>query len=155
VLIIWESKYMCISAFHFNTALPCYYTLHIIYFCTCWVPTISVLTLAISPCYTNLLFRRWRWTGILRWGVVGLRCSCGVWSLPLFCFVRVTLVSDGHYLYNSYTLFVIFGYLWTLLIHVYGINDRGHTCDEYSILAKKIGYGRSGTRAVSTVGMLA
>jgi hypothetical protein len=30
------------------------------------------------------------------------------WSLPLFCFVRVALVSDRHYLCNNYTLFVTF-----------------------------------------------
>jgi hypothetical protein len=39
--------------------------------CTCWVPTISVLNLAISPCYSNLLLRRRRWTGILQRGVLG------------------------------------------------------------------------------------
>jgi hypothetical protein len=44
------------------------------YSCTCWIATISALNLAISPCYTNLLHRRWRWIGILRWGVLGLRC---------------------------------------------------------------------------------
>jgi hypothetical protein len=39
-------------------------------YCTCWVPTISVLNLAIFSCYTNLLLRRRKWTGILRRGVL-------------------------------------------------------------------------------------
>jgi hypothetical protein len=39
--------------------------------CTCWVPTISVHNLAIFPYYSNLLFRRRRWIGILRRGVLG------------------------------------------------------------------------------------
>jgi hypothetical protein len=39
--------------------------------CTCWVPTIGVLNLAIFPCYSNLLLRRRRWTRILWWGVLG------------------------------------------------------------------------------------
>jgi hypothetical protein len=40
----------------------------------------------------------------------------------------------GHYLCNNYILFVIFGYLWTLLVRVCGINDPGHTCDGYLVL---------------------
>jgi hypothetical protein len=32
-----------------------------------------------------------------------------------------------------------FGYLWTLLDHVCGINDPEHTCDEYLVLASKPG----------------
>jgi hypothetical protein len=32
-----------------------------------------------------------------------------------------------------------FGYLWTLYVHVYGINDPGHTCDEYLVLLVKSG----------------
>jgi hypothetical protein len=39
--------------------------------CTCLVPTISVLNLTIFPCHSNLLLRRRRWTGILRWRVIG------------------------------------------------------------------------------------
>jgi hypothetical protein len=35
----------------------------------------------------------------------------------------------------SYTLIVTFGYMLTLLVRVCGINDIGHTCDEYSMLA--------------------
>jgi hypothetical protein len=69
--IIGESS---IGAFLLTILLqfyPCYYLTLSSYPCTCWVPTISVLNLAIFSCYSNLLLRRRRWTGILRWGVLG------------------------------------------------------------------------------------
>jgi hypothetical protein len=37
--------------------LPCYYPCISFYSYTCWVPIISVLNLAISPCHTNLLLK--------------------------------------------------------------------------------------------------
>jgi hypothetical protein len=38
--------------------------------------------------------------------------SYGLWSLLLFCFMRVALVSVGQYLCNNnYTLFMTFGYV--------------------------------------------
>jgi hypothetical protein len=49
----------------------------------------------------------------------------------------VSLVSDGQYLYNNYTLFMTFGHLWTLYVRVCGINDLGHTRDEYLVLFTK------------------
>jgi hypothetical protein len=63
--------------------------------------------------------------------------SCSVWSILLFCFARVALVSDRHYLCNKYILFVTFVYLRTLYIRVCGINDHGHTYDEYLVLLAK------------------
>jgi hypothetical protein len=55
---------------------------------TCWVPTIGVLNLAIFPCHSNLLLRRWWWRILWR-GVLGFRCpSCfsyhyrKTWYLP-------------------------------------------------------------------------
>jgi hypothetical protein len=51
--------------------LPWYYLYISFIYCTCWVPTISVLNLAILPCYSNLLLRTRRWTGILWRGVLG------------------------------------------------------------------------------------
>jgi hypothetical protein len=51
--------------------LPCHYLYISFIYCTCWVPTISVLNPTIFPCYSNLLLRRRRWIGILRWGVLG------------------------------------------------------------------------------------
>jgi hypothetical protein len=120
-----------ISAYSLTIVIHCYYALHIIYSCTYWVPTISVLNIAIFFCYSNLLLRRWRWNEILWWGVLSLRCpDCfpvdyGVFWC--FAFTRVILVFDGQYLYNNYTLFMTFGYLWTLLIRVCRINDLRHT----------------------------
>jgi hypothetical protein len=92
VLIIEES---CIGAFlpiFLLQFYPCYYLALSLYSCTCWVPTISVLNLAIFPCYSNLLLRRRGWTGILRRGVLGyvlprlsFLCGYGVfcYSVPL------------------------------------------------------------------------
>jgi hypothetical protein len=53
--------------------------------------------------------------------------------------VRVALASDGYYLCNDYTLFVTFGYLLKLYIHVCEINDHVHTFDEYLVLLTKSG----------------
>jgi hypothetical protein len=50
VLITSESSVGIISALRLITILPFYYTFYIIYSCTCWVPIISVLNLAIFPC---------------------------------------------------------------------------------------------------------
>jgi hypothetical protein len=50
---------------------PWYYLALSFYSYTCWVPTISVLNLAIFPCYSNLLLRRRGWAEIIRWGVLG------------------------------------------------------------------------------------
>jgi hypothetical protein len=71
VLIIGES---CIGAFLLIILLqfyPCSYLALSFYSCTCWVVTISVLNLAILPCYSKLLLRRRGLTGILQWGVLG------------------------------------------------------------------------------------
>jgi hypothetical protein len=82
----------------------------IIYFCTCWVPIISVLNITIFSCYSNLPLRRWKWTEILRRVVLCLRCpSCfPVVYVAFLCsaFVRVVLVFWRYYLCNNYTLFM-------------------------------------------------
>jgi hypothetical protein len=142
VLIIWESS---ICAFLLTILLQFY--LDVIpcisfYSCTCWVPTISVLNLAISPCCTNLLLRRWRWTEILRRWVLGyaLPWLLFLWHYGVFhCFTsqESRLSFWRHYLCNKYTIFMTFGYLWTLCVRVCGINDPGHTCDEYLVLLAK------------------
>jgi hypothetical protein len=91
----WRVKYSCISAYHFITVYPCYYLPLSFYPCTCWVPTISVLNLAIFPCYSNLLLRRRRWTGILRWRVLGyvLRQLPFLWSYRVFrCFASLRVI---------------------------------------------------------------
>jgi hypothetical protein len=77
--------------------LPCHYLYISFIYCTCWVLTISVLNLAIFPCYSKLLLRRRRWTRILRRGVLGyvLARLSFLWCYGVFrCFVllRVVLV---------------------------------------------------------------
>jgi hypothetical protein len=47
--------------------LPYHYPYIPFIYCTCWVPTISILNLDIFPFYSNLLLRRRRWTRILWW----------------------------------------------------------------------------------------
>jgi hypothetical protein len=143
VLIIWESS---IVAFSLSALLQLYFVnipCISIYSCTSSVPTISVLNLAIFPCYSNLLLRRWRWTGIslMRSSRLALPrlFYCGLWSLPLFCFHKCHLSLWRHYLCYNYTLFVTIGYLWTFVVCVCGINDLGHKCDEYSVLVTKPG----------------
>jgi hypothetical protein len=71
VLIIGESS---IGAYVLTILIqfyPCYYLALSFYSCTHWLPTISVLNLAIFPCYSNLLLRRRRWPEILRRGLLG------------------------------------------------------------------------------------
>jgi hypothetical protein len=71
VLIIGE---LSIGAFLLTILLqfyPYYYLALLFSFCTCCVPTISVLNLAIFSFYSNLLLTRRRWTGILQRGVLG------------------------------------------------------------------------------------
>jgi hypothetical protein len=80
--------------------------LHIIFSYSCWVPTISVLILAIFPCYSNLLLRRKRCTGILQWGVLGyvlprlpflwsygvLRCSISLRVIIVFRYIIYVII---------------------------------------------------------------
>jgi hypothetical protein len=82
VLIIWESN---LGAFLLTGLLLLHLFITMLwisfYFCTCWVPIISVLNLVLSPCCTNLQLIRWTWTGILRQGVLG-------YVLPWLLFLR-------------------------------------------------------------------
>jgi hypothetical protein len=77
--------------------LPCRYLYISFIYCTCWVPTINVLKLAIFPCYSNVLLRRSRWSGILWGGVLGyvLPQLLFLWCYGVFCCsvsLRVILV---------------------------------------------------------------
>jgi hypothetical protein len=90
-------------------------TYHLFY-CTCWVSTISVLNLVVFPCYSNLLLGRRRWTRILRWGVLGyvLPRLSFLWCYGVFrcsTSLRVILIFKRLYLCNNYTL-----YSWHLVI---------------------------------------
>jgi hypothetical protein len=111
VLIIVESSIGAISIL--LQFYPCYYLALSFYSYTYWVPTISVLNLAIFPCYSNLLLRM-RWTGILRWGVLGymLPRLSFQWSYGVFCCsisLRVVIV------FRDIT-YVIILYSWHLVI---------------------------------------
>jgi hypothetical protein len=115
VLIIWESN---LSAFLLTTLYLIYLviTLCISYYsCTYWVPTISILNLAIFPCYSNLMLKRRRWTGILRRGVLGyvLPRLSFLWSYEVFCWsisLRVIIV------FRDIIYVIIILYSWHLVI---------------------------------------
>jgi hypothetical protein len=115
VLIIGE---LSIGAFLLTILLqfyPCSYLALSFYSCICWVPTISVLNLAIFPCYSNLLLRRRRLTGILWRGVLGYVLSRlpFLWSYGVFRYfvsLRVVIV------FRDITYVIIILYSWHLVI---------------------------------------
>jgi hypothetical protein len=115
VLIIGGSSIVAFLLIILLQFYPCYYLALSFYSCTCWVSTISVLNLTIFPCYSNLLLRRWRWTGILRWGDLGyvsLQLPF-LWSYGVFCCsisLRVVLV------FRDIIYVMIVLYLWHLVI---------------------------------------
>jgi hypothetical protein len=116
VLIIGES---CIGAFLLILLLqfyPWYYLALSFYSYNCWVPTISVLILAIFPCYSNLRLRRRGWTGILRWGVLGclLPQLSFLWCYGVFRYsvpLRVIIVFR-----DTVFVIIIILYSWHLVI---------------------------------------
>jgi hypothetical protein len=94
---------------------PCYYLALSFNSCICWVPTTSVLNLAIFPCYSNLLVRRRRWTGILRWGVLGyvLPRLLLLWSYGVLrCSISLRVVI----VFRDFTYIIIILYSWHLVI---------------------------------------
>jgi hypothetical protein len=122
--------YRCISACSLNPYLPCYYLYISSFSCTCWVPTISLLNLAIFPCYSNQLLRRKWWTGMLWRGVLGYASP----QLPfLWCYgvfhcsvlLRVVLVFKDIICVIIILYTMTFGYLWALLGHMCGTFDPG------------------------------
>jgi hypothetical protein len=146
MLIINESS---IGAF-LLTALYLIYlviTLYISFIsCTCWVPTISVLNLAIFPCYSNLLLRRRWWTRILRRGVLGyaLPRLPFLWCYGVFrCSISLTVVLVvKDIIYVIIILYIMtFWYLWALLAVCVEQLILGHAYDEYSVgFGIKTGY---------------
>jgi hypothetical protein len=115
MLIIGESS---ICAFLLTILLQFYsfyYIASSFYFCTSWVPTISVLNLAILPCCSKLLLRRWGWTGIL-WrralSYVLPRLSF-LWSYAVFhCSVLLRVVIVFRDIIYEINIF----YSWNLVI---------------------------------------
>jgi hypothetical protein len=115
---------MCISAY----SLMPYFSLLLSYISfisySCWVPTISVLNLAIFPCYSNLLLRRRRWAGILRRWVLGYASPRlpFLWCYGVFhCSVspRVTLF------FKDINYVIIILYIYDILLSV---STFGHMC---------------------------
>jgi hypothetical protein len=151
---------MCISA---NNLIP-YFPCHCLYisfiYCTCWVPTISVLNLAVFPCHSNLLLRRRRRTRILRRGVLGyvLPRLPFLWCYGVFCCsvsLRVILVFKD----IIYVIIILYTHDIWLSVSTFGrmcgTIDPG-SCIRWVLgFAIKTGYDRSGSRAVSTVVTLA
>jgi hypothetical protein len=133
-------KCRCISAYklipYFSLLLP--YISFISW--TCWVPTISVLNLAIFPCYLNLRLKRRGWTGILRRGVLGYVPPrlLFLWCYGVFHYsvsLRAILVFKD-ILYVIIIFYIMtFGYLWALLAVCVEQLILGHAYDEYSVLA--------------------
>jgi hypothetical protein len=133
-------KCNCISAY---SLIP-YFSLLLPYIsfisCTCWVPIISVLNLAIFSCYSNLLLRRRRWTVILWWGVLDYASPRlpFMWCYGVFrCSVslRVVLVFKD-IIYVTIILYIMtFSYLWALLAVCVEQLILSHAYDEYSVLA--------------------
>jgi hypothetical protein len=126
VLIIGESS---IGVFLLTILLqfyPCYYLALSFYSCTCLVPTIRVLNLAIFLYCSNLLLRRWRWTGILWRGVLGYVSPWlpFLWSYGVFCYsvsLRVIIVfRDIIYVINIL-------YSWHLDIYEHFLSVCVHT----------------------------
>jgi hypothetical protein len=119
VILVLINGELSIGAFLLTILLqfyPCYYLVLSFYSCTCWVPTISVLNLAIFPFCSNLLFRRWRWTEILRWGVIGyvlprlpFLLSYGVFH----CSISLRVIT----VFRDITYVIIILYLWHLVFY--------------------------------------
>jgi hypothetical protein len=115
VLIIGESSigaFLLTILLHFYSF---YYLALSFYSCTYWVPIISVLNLAIFPCYSNLLLRMRRCTGILQRGVL----SYVLPRLPFLssyrvfrCFVSLRVII----VFRDITYVIIIPYLWHLVI---------------------------------------
>jgi hypothetical protein len=63
-------------------------------FCTCWVPTIIVVNLAIFPSHSNLLLRSWRrlWSKLIwcsRWVIASGQLHVELWCLSTAMLLRV------------------------------------------------------------------
>jgi hypothetical protein len=113
VLIIRESSIGTFLLIILLQFYPCYYLALSFCPCTCWVPTIRVLNLVIFSCYSNLLLRRRRWTGIVRWGVLGyvLPRLLFLWSYGVFRYsvsLRVVIV------FRDIIYVIIIHHLWHL-----------------------------------------
>jgi hypothetical protein len=144
VLITCESS---IGAFLLLALLQlylCYYTLHIIIFLQLLSTNHKFHQSWFFLYYSNLPLRRWRWTRILWWEVLGLRCP-GCIFLWIMEPSSVMLSWESFSLMKDIIYAIIILYSWhlalllTLFVRMCGINVPGHTCDEYSVLVAKLG----------------
>jgi hypothetical protein len=131
------------------------FTYHLFY-CTCWVPTINVLNLAIFPCYSNILLWSRRWIGIPRRGVLGyvLPRLPFLWCYEVFrCSVSSSVIlvfKDIIYVINTRDIWLSVSTFGCMC----GPIELG-SCIRWVLgFGIKTGFDRSGTRAVSNVGML-
>jgi hypothetical protein len=95
--------------------LSCYYVYKSVIYYTCWVPTICVLNLTIFPCYSIMLLRRRRWTGILQRWVLGyvLPRLPFLWCYGVFhCSVSLIVIL----VFRDLIYVIIILYLWHLVI---------------------------------------
>jgi hypothetical protein len=162
VILVLINGELTIGAFLLTLLLqfyPCYYLALPFYSCSCWVSTISVLNLAILPCYSNLLFRRGRWIGILRWGVPGyvLPWLPFLWSYGVF---RYSISLRAVIVFRDITYVIIILYSWHLVFWepfwpLCGTIYLGSCIRWVFGFGMKTRYDTSGTRAMSTVGTLA
>jgi hypothetical protein len=96
--------------------LPCYYVYKSVIYYTCWVPTICVLNLAIFRCYSILLLRRRRWTGILQRGILGYVLP---WLPFLWCYgvFRCSISLIVILVFRDLIYVIIILYSWYLVIY--------------------------------------
>jgi hypothetical protein len=140
--------------------LLCHYLYISFIYCTCWVPTISVLNLVIFLCYSNLLLRRRRWTGILWWGVLSyvlpqlpfLWCNgvfrCSVSLRVILVFKDIIFVIIILYIHDIWLSVSTFG-------RMCGTIDPGSCIRWVLSFGIRTWYDKSCIRAVSTIGTLA
>jgi hypothetical protein len=150
---------MCIFAYSLMPYFPFHYLYISFIYCTCWVPTISVLNLAIFPCYSNPLHWRRRWTRILRWEILGYAlprlpflCCYGVFRYSVLLRVVLDL--------KDIISVIIILYIRDIWLSVSSFGRMRGTIDPGSCIwwvlnfGIKTGYDRSGTRAMWTLGTL-
>jgi hypothetical protein len=157
---MWKSSFRCISAYSLIHYLPCYYPLHIIYF----LHLLSTNRKCIEPCYFPLILKpaaqkkKMHWNSSIRSSrlcAALVAVPAELWSVPLFHFVRVVVVLRD----NIYVIIILYSWhlvicepFWSICVEQLIMR---HRYDEYMVLLAKSGLTRSGTKAVSTKGMLA
>jgi hypothetical protein len=123
-------KFVCYSSYILIPHLPWYYSLHII----CFLHLLSTNHKCTEPCYFPLILKPAAQKGKMEWNSLMRSSRLCMPRLPfLVCYAvscsSVSLESCHsllrQYLSNNYTLFVTFGYLWTLLVYMCGTIDPG------------------------------